>query len=208
MLFSLAMPAQAAFTVTWLVWYVTWIAAVVWSGKTKVQMKTDMGGLHRMIAGVGGVLMLWPSSPGDAGAGHAWHAVVTQRLWSSAAWLDWSLYGLLLCAFGFCWWARLHLGRLWSGFVTLKEDHHLIDTGPYGLVRHPIYTGAMAAAVATALERASPASMLGAAMLIVGFALVARTEERFLRDQLGAGEYDTYSRRVPMLVPLSGRVGP
>jgi protein-S-isoprenylcysteine O-methyltransferase Ste14 len=45
--------------------------------------------------------------------------------------------------------------------------------------------------------------MLGAVMLIVGFALVARTEERFLRDQLGAEAYDTYSRRVPMLVPLT-----
>jgi protein-S-isoprenylcysteine O-methyltransferase Ste14 len=197
------MPAQAAFTVTWLVWYATWIAAVVWSGKTKVQMKTDMGGLHRMVASVGMVLMFWPSGLGRPGAGLEFLGAFTQRLWSSPTWLDWTLYGLLLCGFGFCWWARLHLGRLWSGFVTLKEDHHIVDTGPYGLVRHPIYTGLMAAAVVTALERASPAGMLGAVMLIVGFALVARTEERFLRDQLGAEAYDTYSRRVPMLVPLT-----
>ena len=61
----------------------------------------------------------------------------------------------------------------------------------------------MAAALVTALERASPAAMLGAVMLVAGFALVARTEERFLRDQLGGEVYDAYSRRVPMLVPLT-----
>ena len=202
------MSPQAAFTVTWLAWYATWIAAGAWSGKTKVQMKTDLSGASRVVASVGLVLMFWPSGRGRAGAGLEFLGAFTQRLWSSPTWLDWSFYGLLLCCFGFCWWARLHLGRLWSGFVTLKEDHHIVDTGPYGLVRHPIYTGIMAAAVATALERASPAGMLGAVLLIVGFALVARTEEHFLRDQLGAAAYDAYSRRVPMLVPLTRPVRP
>jgi len=196
------MSAQIAFTLTWLVWYVTWIAAVAWSAKTKVQMKTDMGGVHRMIGSAGMLLMFWPVGLIPTGVQPAFLRIVTGPLWSSPAWLDWSLYGLLLCAFGFCWWARLHLGRLWSGFVTLKEDHRIVDTGPYGLVRHPIYTGVMAAGVVTGLERASPAGMLGAILLIVGFGLVARTEERFLRDQLGADAYDAYSRRVPMLVPL------
>jgi protein-S-isoprenylcysteine O-methyltransferase Ste14 len=202
------MSTDAIFTATWLVWYVTWIAAVVWSARTKVQMKTDVSGAPRMIAGAGGVLMLWPSGHGEVSAGPTIFGALTQRLWPSAAWLDWGLYGALLCAFGFCWWARLHLGRLWSGFVTLKEDHHLVESGPYGLVRHPIYTGAMAAAAATALERASPVSILGALMVMVGFALVARTEERFLRDQLGAAAYDAYSRRVPMLAPWTGRARP
>ena len=197
------MSVQAAFTVTWLVWYATWIAGVIWSGKTKVQMKTDVGSLYRMISSVGMVFMFWPSGMGRPGAGLEFLGAFTKRLWASPAWLEWTLYGLLLAAFGFCWWARAHLGRLWSGFVTLKEDHRIVDTGPYGLVRHPIYTGVMGAAVATALVRASPADLLGALLLIWGFAMVARIEERFLRDQLGAEAYDAYSRRVPMLVPLT-----
>jgi protein-S-isoprenylcysteine O-methyltransferase Ste14 len=199
------MSAQVAFTVTWLVWYATWIVAVVWSSKTKVRMKTDVVGPHRMVASIGMVLLFWPSGSGRPGATPGFLGAFTQRWWYSPTWLDWCLYGLLLSAFGFCWWARLHLGRLWSGFVTLKPDHYIVDTGPYGLVRHPIYTGVMAAALVTALQRASPAGMLGAILLIVGFALVARTEERFLRRQLGAKAYDTYSRRVPMLIPLTIR---
>lgn len=195
------MAAQTAFTVTWLVWYATWLAAVVWSGRTKVQLKSDMAGVPRLFAAVGVMLLFWPSGPAHPGAGLAFLGPFTRGLWRSPPWLDWSLYGLLICAFGFCWWARLHLGRFWSGFVTLKEDHHIVDTGPYGLVRHPIYSGLMAAAVITALERASPASVLGAAMLIVGFTLVARTEESFLVIQLGTEAYEAYRRRVPMLVP-------
>lgn len=46
-------------------------------------------------------------------------------------------------------WARVHLGRNWSGIVTVKEDHELIRTGPYGYVRHPIYTGLITGLIGT-----------------------------------------------------------
>src|SRR5438445_12979167 len=48
------------------------------------------------------------------------------------------------------WWARIHLGRLWSSNVTRKKNHHVVDSGPYGIVRHPIYTGVIVASIATA----------------------------------------------------------
>jgi protein-S-isoprenylcysteine O-methyltransferase Ste14 len=115
--------------------------------------------------------------------------------------MDWTFFALTIGAFAFCWWARAHLGRLWSGFVTLKEDHRVVDSGPYGLVRHPIYTGAMFAALMTALIRASPIALVGFCLFTLGFWMTARIEERFLRDQLGAGAYDDYARRVGMLVP-------
>jgi protein-S-isoprenylcysteine O-methyltransferase Ste14 len=85
--------------------------------------------------------------------------------------------------------------------VTLKEDHRIVDTGPYGLVRHPIYSGVMFAALMTALLKASPAAMAGFVLVCVGFAMTARIEERFLRSQLGTHAYDAYSRRAPMLIP-------
>ena len=55
------------------------------------------------------------------------------------------LAGLTLAGTLFTWWARIHLGRFWSNAITRKEGHRVIDTGPYGLVRHPIYTGLSAA---------------------------------------------------------------
>jgi protein-S-isoprenylcysteine O-methyltransferase Ste14 len=77
----------------------------------------------------------------------------------------------------------------------------VVDTGPYGLVRHPIYSGIIFAALVTALLRASPLAFVGFALFAVGFAMTAAIEERFLRQQLGVDAYDAYSRRVPMLVP-------
>jgi protein-S-isoprenylcysteine O-methyltransferase Ste14 len=128
-------------------------------------------------------------------------AVPARTFWNEPNWVAWGLFALVAASFGFCWWARRHLGRLWSGFVTLKEGHRVVDTGPYGLVRHPIYSGVMFAALATALIRASPMALAGFVLVVVGFAMTARIEEHFLREQLGAGAYDDYRRRVPMLVP-------
>ena len=117
--------------------------------------------------------------------------------------MDWSLLALVVAAFAFCWWARLHLGRLWSRLVTLKEDHRVVDTGPYALVRHPIYAGAIAAAWLTAAVRATPAALIGGALFTIGFALTARIEENFLRAQLDSDAFDAYARRTPMLVPFA-----
>ena len=61
--------------------------------------------------------------------------------------------GTLLCigALAICIWARISIGRNWSGVVTLKEDHQLIERGPYRWVRHPIYTGLLMMYLATAI---------------------------------------------------------
>ena len=189
--------------ILWAVWYSTWLAAVVFSKKTTAQGR-DPGGLARSIAGFGIILLFTPAGTGADILGRAGLAGFTQRLWPATETTAWTLVGLTVAGFAFCWWARLHLGRLWSGFVTLKEDHKIIDTGPYGLVRHPIYSGLMFSALMTAGLRATPAAFLGALMLIVGFGFVARIEERFLREQMGASVYDAYARRVGMLVPFLG----
>jgi protein-S-isoprenylcysteine O-methyltransferase Ste14 len=192
----MAVTAQGAVIWLWVVWYVTWIAAVVFSSRTKVQMGgADMGGWHRALASAGVVLLFTPAR---------WTGPIGAPLWKAPALAQWLLLALVVAGFGFCWWARLHLGRLWSGLVTLKEGHHIVDTGPYGLVRHPIYTGVMFAALMTALIAASPAALLGFALVCLGFGMTARIEEGFLRDQLGAQAYDDYSRRTPMLIPKFG----
>lgn len=195
------MSADVAINVLWAVWYVTWIVALAWSSRTKRQMRSDMGGAHRLLAGLGAMLLFIPASSSGSAAKTPVVGELFHVLWRKPDWADWSLFALAAAAFAFCWWARLHLGRLWSGFVTLKEDHRIIDTGPYGLVRHPIYTGVIAAALATALIRSDLAALLGWAMLAWGLNLTARIEETFLRAQLGSAGYDAYAQRVPMLLP-------
>ncbi|HWF37644.1 MAG TPA: isoprenylcysteine carboxylmethyltransferase family protein [Candidatus Acidoferrales bacterium] len=119
--------------------------------------------------------------------------------------MAWCLFALALAGLCFTWWARLHLGRLWSRWVVRKEHHRVVQSGPYALVRHPIYTGVSLALIATAMLAGNFFACLGAALMVLSFYMKARLEERFLRDQLGATIYDEYARRVPMLVPFSRR---
>src|SRR5262245_7695335 len=99
------------------------------------------------------------------------------------------------------WWARIHLGQLWSSSVTRKEHHRVVDTGPYAIVRHPIYTGLLLAIIGTVLLRGTIISLTGSALMAAGIYIKARLEEEFLHQQLGE-PYDAYARRVPMLVPF------
>jgi protein-S-isoprenylcysteine O-methyltransferase Ste14 len=124
------------------------------------------------------------------------------QLWQTPIALGWACFGLVVAGFLFCWWARLHLGQLWSGNITLKADHRVVDTGPYRLVRHPIYTGMILAALATALEKGTILGLVGVALITFGFWLKARMEERFLRAELGPEAYDAYAKRTPMLAPF------
>jgi protein-S-isoprenylcysteine O-methyltransferase Ste14 len=102
----------------------------------------------------------------------------------------------------FTWWARIALGSLWSGSVGRKEGHTLVRVGPYRLVRHPIYTGLILAALASAAQIGMAANLAGAVVLTFGLWLKARLEERFLSAQLGAEAYAEYRRGTPMLVPF------
>ena len=124
------------------------------------------------------------------------------RLWSTPPQAAWLCFALAVAGFLFCWWARLHLGSLWSGNITIKEGHRVVDTGPYRLVRHPIYTGLLLAAFATAAEKATVLSLAGAGLILFGFWIKAGFEERFLRAELGREAYDAYAKRTPMLIPI------
>ena len=195
---------EIATNVLWVVWYVTWILAVVWSAKTTKQMSRDISSISRALFSLGLLWLFLPATTGAPFLGSAFAGAAMRRLWQEPNELQWTLVALTVAGFAFCWWARLHLGRLWSGFVTLKEGHHIVDTGPYGLVRHPIYTGVMFAALMTALLRATPLAFAGFALVVLGLSMIARTEERFLSEQLGTEVYGSYKKRVPMLVPGVG----
>jgi len=78
----------------------------------------------------------------------------------------------------------------------------VIQTGPYRLVRHPIYTGMLIAVWALAVQLGAAASLIGAALMTFGFWMKARLEERFLSAELGEAAYADYRDRTPMLIPL------
>ena len=110
--------------------------------------------------------------------------------------------GLVLFALGlgFAIWARLHLGRNWGTPMTRKDDPELVTSGPYHLVRHPIYSGILAAGVGTAVAL-SWFWLIAVALAGVYFLYSATVEERDLTEQFPE-TYAVYKRSTKMLVPF------
>jgi protein-S-isoprenylcysteine O-methyltransferase Ste14 len=127
----------------------------------------------------------------------------TWMLWRLGSVSRWACVGGIAAGLLFTWWARIYLGRLWSGSITRKASHHIVDTGPYAIVRHPIYTGIIVAEIATAVESGAVQTFVGVALTVAGFYIKARMEESFLRTELDPASYDAYAQRVPMLIPFS-----
>ena len=176
----------------WILWLVSWLVASVWSSRTVKRAPIGPQLSDRVITVLGGVLLFTGLGRDD---------LAELRLWDLDANGAWSLTVVVALGLVFAWWARLHLGRLWSGSVTQKEGHRIVDTGPYAIVRHPIYTGLLLSAFTTAAIEATWFAFAGAALMTLGFFLKARLEERFLRGDLGVA-YDEYRRRVRMLIPF------
>ncbi|HEX2889440.1 isoprenylcysteine carboxylmethyltransferase family protein [Vineibacter terrae] len=190
------MTTVSLFRLAWGLWLLSWLLATPWSAPTLKRVVSGATTLVRLVILAGVVLLLGGVSWLDVR--HLWH-VGSQGVWLLAA--------LAVASFLFAWWARVHLGRLWSGAITRKPAHRLIDSGPYALVRHPIYTGLIAAALVTAVAEETPQAVIGAALITLGLWGKATLEERFLRQEIGAALYDAYRRRVPMLIPFLPRSG-
>ena len=97
-------------------------------------------------------------------------------------------------------WARRVLGRNWSGEISIKVEHELIRTGPYRLLRHPIYTGLLAMYAGAALVTGTWLAVLGFAMAAFAYWRKIRLEEANMDVAFGA-DYDAYRRETWALIP-------
>ncbi len=176
----------------WIVWLISWFAAAAWSERTVRRPAVRREVLYRVLTLTGAMFMFGFNPDGEC---------ADTPLWPVASIVGWVLAGLVILGFLFTWWARIHLGQLWSSSVTRKEHHHVVDTGPYAIVRHPIYTGLLLAIVGTVLLRITIITLTGSALIASGIYIKARVEEEFLRQQLGE-PYAAYARHVPMLMPF------
>jgi len=177
----------------WCVWGVWWLAS---AARTKVTRRRESRGsrlAHVLPLALGGALLAWRDMP--------W-APLAQRLWPHSL----PAYGagvtLLAAGLAFAIWARVHLGRNWSGAVTVKEEHELIRSGPYAYVRHPIYTGVLAAVLGTAIAAGTVHAACGAAVIAAALVRKLRIEERFLGETFRT-EYPRYRAEVPALIPFT-----
>ena len=176
----------------WAIWAGIWLLASRWSAPT-LERETLRAHLfvHGLMA-VAWVLLL--------GMLHrpSWLAATLSPLASFGPPLG---LGLTVLGLAFSVWARAHLGRLWSVAATFKVDHVLVQTGPYGMVRHPIYTGLLTAVLGTSLAHATASAALGFTLFLVACLLKVRHEEHLLMRHF-AERYDVYRREVRALIPF------
>ena len=176
----------------WTIWGLYWLVS---ARNTKTTRRRESAAsraadLIPMILGI--LLMALPIPPNHWLAGHPLPRTFT-TYWIGVA--------LIAIGLGFSVWARMHLGSNWSGTVTLKESHQLVRSGPYGWVRHPIYTGLLLAILGSAVARNEWRAAIGFALVVIALIRRVRIEERWMREVFGAN-YEAYQREVRALVPF------
>jgi len=100
------------------------------------------------------------------------------------------------------WTAVAHLGRQFRINAGLYSDHELVRTGPYAVIRHPIYASMLLLLIATAMLVTRPLWMpLAFALFIAGTEIRVRTEDRLLASRFG-DQFSAYQRAVAAYIPL------
>ena len=187
------LPTEAVLNALWILFVAYWI----WSArKVKGASRTEPAWSRLLKYWLPLVVAALLLEPGRLYGG----GVLGARFLPAAGWaaplgMVMTLAGLL-----FACWARHVLGSNWSAVVQLKQDHELIERGPYRHVRHPIYTGLLLAFLGTAVALGEWRGLLALTIVAVSFWRKLRLEERWLGEQFGA-PYADYMRRVKALIP-------
>ncbi len=177
----------------WVAWAAIWILLALRTKRAQLRLKSADALTYMLPTAVGAYLCIARSG-----------ILIRLGLWRPnlppIAWLMWLGAALTLAGLLFAIWARLYLGKNWSGLVTVKHDHELIRTGPYRFVRHPIYSGILLALVGTVVCRRNLWGFLGVALVWLGLWLKSRMEERFMVETFGA-QYQDYRRATGAILP-------
>jgi protein-S-isoprenylcysteine O-methyltransferase Ste14 len=179
-----------AVTSLWIGWLIIWYVAAINVKRSRVR---DTVLSHLIQVGVSGAVfvLLYPQM--HLGWADTWFVGNTYAA---------QVLGTFLTALGlgFCLWARIYLGRNWSGAVRISEDHELIRSGPYARIRHPIYSGLLLAILGTAVVLGRWRGIAALMVAIVGFAYKAKREERLLAQEFGSA-FEEHRRRTGFFIP-------
>lgn len=186
-------PFSLALKTTWLVFILYW----VWSARNvkrtvRAEPFVERFVLHWVPLGMAVYLL----GPGERFG----HSLLREQFVPHSTLVE-SL-GLAPCIAGvvLACYARSILGRNWSAVVQIKDDHELIERGPYRLVRHPIYTGILLLFLGNAVMVGDWRGLLAVAIVFVTFWRKLRKEERWLSQHFGQ-PYLEYMQRTRALVP-------
>ncbi len=175
----------------WCTFVIVWLIAAARTKRIAERQSVESALAHRIPVGIGWWLMLAPRWPGPMG-----HQVIPRTAFSE-------IVGTVICVLGliFTLWARQTLAGNWSSDVTFKQDHELIRTGPYRIVRHPIYTGLLAMFLGTGIYIGQVRGGVSLLLVTIGFWIKLSQEERLMLRHF-PDAYPAYQREVKALVPF------
>jgi protein-S-isoprenylcysteine O-methyltransferase Ste14 len=174
---------KAVVGIVWIVFWLFWLVEA-FSAKESVRSKGrfPLGGLSVLT-----VIVLLRFL---GGGGAAVHSVVAGAIGT----------GILLSGLGLAVWARVHLGRNWGMPMTRRAEPELVTSGPYRIVRHPIYSGLLLGVLGTALVTSLIGLVIAGAMLGY-FYYAASVEERDMTATFPT-IYPAHRAGTKMLIPF------
>jgi protein-S-isoprenylcysteine O-methyltransferase Ste14 len=185
------MKAMHICAILWIVFYTIWLLAALSNKRTRERAS----GSRTLGYFIPVVLAYWLMFGRDYGIPWLQYGIVPRTPTIDIAAVAITLAGML-----FAIWARIALGRNWSSAPTIKEDHRLIRSGPYHLVRHPIYSGFLLAMFGTFLANGRVRGALSVILLWFAWTAKSRIEEEFMVRTFGP-EYEDYRRTTGALFP-------
>jgi protein-S-isoprenylcysteine O-methyltransferase Ste14 len=174
----------------WIAWVIYWVS-MAFGTKRTVERRGFFG--YRLVTIV---LVI-----GLVAIARLLHVSSQSHLWHTGPALGVLTDLIVLAGAAFTVWARVTLGRNWSAEVTFKADHELIESGPYALARHPIYTGLIAMALGTAINYGRAIGFAVFLGLCGGLWWKARQEERIMTSHF-PDAYVEYKARVRAIIPF------
>jgi protein-S-isoprenylcysteine O-methyltransferase Ste14 len=173
------------FAVGWAAFWIYWFVAAFSMKRGRVPWSRELG-IRVAIAVVVLVLVRVGAFRGHGMSFDLWRAGIGLALFGA---------GL-----AFAIWARIHIGRNWGTPMSQKNEPELVTSGPYRLVRHPIYAGLLIAGIGTAVTL-SWTGLIAVALACVYFVYSAVVEERNLTEQF-PDTYPLYKHSTKMLLPF------
>jgi protein-S-isoprenylcysteine O-methyltransferase Ste14 len=175
---------QSAIGIAWIAFWIYWLLSAVGA-------KASTGGLLRRRLPISGltVVCVFVLVRVFRGGGSEVHSLILGAIGAV----------LFVCGIALCVWARIHLGRNWGMPMTQRVEPELVTSGPYRLVRHPIYSGLLLALVGTALAT----NFIGLAIAVIAgayFYYAATVEERNLVVAFPMA-YPAYREHTKKLIP-------
>lgn len=177
-------PVELVFAVGWGAFWLYWLVAALFMKRGRVPWSHELR-IRAVIVVIAVLLVRF--------------GVFRHRSLNTNPWLEAVGLALLGLGLGFAIWARVHIGCNWGTPMTQKNEPELVTSGPYHLVRHPIYSGILVAGVGTAVALSR---LWLVAVVLAGayFLHSAVVEEHYLTEQF-PDAYPGYRRATKMLLP-------